>query len=63
MNWLKQQQVQPNKVAILLYKQNLSLAIVDGNGKITNRLIILDEGTELGQITELALSEVDNVLR
>ena len=63
VNWLKQQQVQPKKVAILLFKQNLSLAIVDGNGKITNRLIILDEGTELGQITELALSEVDNVLR
>ncbi|WP_341665371.1 winged helix-turn-helix domain-containing protein [Vibrio sp.] len=62
-NWLKQQQIQPKKVAILLFKQNLSLAIVDNEGKITNRLIILDEGAELGQITQLAVSEVDNVLR
>ena len=63
INWLDQKKIQPKKVAILLLKQNLSLAIVDGKGNVTNQLILLDDSVELSRITQLVIDEVDNVLR
>ncbi|NOH73057.1 hypothetical protein F0225_17190 [Vibrio pectenicida] len=62
-DWLDQQKIHPEKVAILLLKKNLSLAIIDDKGNITNQLILLDDGVELSRITQLVISEVDNVLR
>ncbi|MBU2895900.1 winged helix-turn-helix domain-containing protein [Vibrio hepatarius] len=63
VNWLNQKNIQPKKVAILLLNQNLSLAIVDSDGNVNNQLILLDDGLELSRITQLVISEVDNVLR
>ncbi|GLT17448.1 transcriptional regulator [Vibrio zhanjiangensis] len=63
VNWLDEQQIRPKKVAVLLLRKNLSLAIVDNDGNINNRLILLEENVEINKLTQLTIDEIDDVLR
>ncbi|WP_339386497.1 winged helix-turn-helix domain-containing protein [Vibrio caribbeanicus] len=52
----------PQKIAILLQENNLSYAIINSEGKIYNKLLIIDKNTSDREIHDIILKEVTNAL-
>ncbi len=59
-DWLDKNQMKPQRIDVLLLKENLSFAIVDQQGKITNKLILLEKGFQNKQVVKLLVDEVNH---